>query len=794
MRERRGKRVVNTQLPILNLTLQYLLLLLFQGQTTVSFSLLNYHGLSERRNLCMLRRQYDGLFQRQLSLYRSKTYSSTTTIMPMSMSAPQQEQVTSSSSSSLHNGMENHERNNIALTNNKNDARTIMNAILARYGDDSNDDHHSKENGTGRTPLNPKWKKTRNYLYHACLSSSSKRKNTATRTTIKNPLTYDEVINVLNFLDTIFPQNVELICHILQTTPRILRKHPKLLQTNAQFLQELYGPQNLFQIAISRNPTLLIVSGVSNYPQQYYKTLDQQKRQNSNGCEDNENRIDQIQRYLEKELNLTKSQISTLKKRAIIFSIPYERFYNVMTLLQSILQNDDDDGEKCNGNNGETALAQIDTQMQQQQQQRQLRIQKVLWKIVSCHAQIFNLSVESNLQPRIQFIQDRCGFHKSNDWIQLLKSCPGLLGLSVQENLKPTIDFLSLVLTDTYHHHSNQDDDRENKHDQEDVDEHGNQNDVTEMEQILLRKCLLSHPQLLALSLKNLQRKVAYFDAIDKLEEREATTMIRPSMTTTSSSSSLACRIATKSPVIYSLSLEDNIIPKITFLAKVWGVMTPNAKLKTTFGLLKEWEKEELEAMNHNDNHELLLRRRQQQTLINNGAEQLKSQLPATRESLSKRLKEYPNVLTLSLEGNIQPTMDFFRQTGYIALDSDFNVVDTDSSVIGQDQGGINVRQNIPGRYIASSLFNRLLPRWHFYMQKFTAEMQETNQQSDDKNLPVNKPPLHILVGATDASFCDYVGCSLTELQEFTKVSAPRLKFSSQWDTWLRTGRPIDDA
>ncbi|CAJ1951458.1 unnamed protein product [Cylindrotheca closterium] len=124
-------------------------------------------------------------------------------------------------------------------------------------------------------------------------------------------------------------------------------------------------------------------------------------------------------------------------------------------------------------------------------------------------------------------------------------------------------------------------------------------------------------------------------------------------------------------------------------------------------------------------------------------------------------LQEYPNVLTLSVEGNIQPTMNFFNRTGYTVLDDDWQLV--------------KGNKRIPGRYIASSLFHRLLPRWHYCMKN-----------------DVPKPPLHIIVGSTDESFCQYLSLDIHQFALFQKEASPRLKFSSQFDTWLKTGRPID--
>jgi len=51
---------------------------------------------------------------------------------------------------------------------------------------------------------------------------------------------------------------------------------------------------------------------------------------------------------------------------------------------------------------------------------------------------------------------------------------------------------------------------------------------------------------------------------------------------------------------------------------------------------------------------------------------------------------------------------------------------------------------------------------------------------------------LHTLVGATDAAFCELMGIDVDRYWQYKTESIPRLKFSSQFDTWLKTGRPID--
>jgi hypothetical protein len=282
----------------------------------------------------------------------------------------------------------------------------------------------------------------------------------------------------------------------------------------------------------------------------------------------------------------------------------------------------------------------------------------------------------------MNFLMERCQLSKS-DAAALIKTSPGILGLSVEDNLRPTLDFLSTLL----------------------------ENDTC-----LLRKCLTGHAQLLALSLKNLQQKVDYFDAIDGQE---------------TSGTSLASRIAIRSPAVFSLSLRNNIIPTVEFLAKVWGTTPPKVC----------W---------HGD------------AITVTTAQALSSPPIQTKDSLSSLLQEFPTVLTLSLEGNIQPTLTFFNRTGYTSLSSDWRL---DPKL-----------RPIRGRYIASSLFNRLLPRWHHLIANGRVEM----------------PPLHLIVGATDRAFCEQMGFDFEDYALFKDQSVPRLKFSSQFDTWLKTGRPID--
>lgn len=458
------------------------------------------------------------------------------------------------------------------------------------------------------------WTKTRNYVYHA-----------------KEKLSLQQVAGVLDFLDVNFDN--EQIRSILQSSPRILRKNPKSkLKPTAKFLKQLYG-KDMFHEAVSRNPDLLLISGLG------YDTS-------------NDNPIEP---FLLRELQLSKNDVQKLQQTApFFFQIPLAKIKSVSTYLMDLLQDGDYSSDDA---------------------------VKVIAKVVLAHPHLFHLSVDANLQPRIDFLVKTCNLSSKNV-AALIKSSSGILGLSVEDNFKPTLYYLLQVLdsnTDAGHH--------------------------------ALNKCVLSHPPILALSQRNMEQKVKFFDAIDPGGD----------------GGSLAARIAMRSPVVYSLSLKDNILPTIEFLAKVWGARVPRVSWKTQDLVVVEPEPH-----------------------------------GCRDTTLGILLREYPGILTLSLEGNLQPTFNFYNKTGYTELDGDWNLV----------EGKVKVR----GRYIGASLFHRLLPRWHYWM---------------DQNSSV-KPPLHIIAGSTDANFCKLLGYDLEMYQEFKEESAPRLKFSSQFDTWLKTGRAID--
>ena len=470
------------------------------------------------------------------------------------------------------------------------------------------------------------WTKARNYIYHA-----------------SDKLTVDQVRQVVDFLNSLSPNDTELPKQIVQSSPRILRKNVQNnLKPTAKFLLGLWGTK-LFREALKRNPNLLLSSGIG-----------------SNGPVNRD-----VELLFVDRLQLKKADLKRLKQSAsFLFSQPTEKLAEVIDYFESILKAGSFPERKIPG---------------------------IIAKMTLANPQILRLSVKSNLEPRVEFLKLKCGFD-SADIASLIKtSGPVWIPLSVSANLEPTLDFFAKLVPD----------------------------------QAALRKSVLSHPAVLGLSIDNLNSKVDYFDAIDR---QGRCSMDDDEVKSKSSGASLASRMAVRCPAIYSLSLSNNIIPKVDFLALFWNTTSPHQ-------------------------------------LDDDG----NGRYEADSGSLATLLKEYPNVLTLSLEGNIQPTINFFNRTGYAKLDSDGRLIE----VAEQDKGTV-----IRGRYLAASLYNRLLPRWHFCIAKNIAEK--------------DMPPLHLLATATDLTFCKHYGFTVKEFQDFKTDSIPKLKFSSQFDTWLKTGRPID--
>ena len=182
--------------------------------------------------------------------------------------------------------------------------------------------------------------------------------------------------------------------------------------------------------------------------------------------------------------------------------------------------------------------------------------------------------------------------------------------------------------------------------------------------QELLRKCIWRKcPQILALSIDSLASKVEYYNSLGS-----NTTGVP-----------LASRIAFRHVNVLNMHVADNVVPKLEFLSKVWGVSFPSTGETT-------------DPYRDGDDQALLC------LLVGDQA----------------------TVLTLSLEKNLQPTMEFYNQTGYTELGDDWTL----------QKGG----HAIGGRYMTFSLSNRLLPRWHYFHQQREQEKEgEAPAHSRDK-------------------------------------------------------------
>jgi hypothetical protein len=167
------------------------------------------------------------------------------------------------------------------------------------------------------------------------------------------------------------------------------------------------------------------------------------------------------------------------------------------------------------------------------------------------------------------------------------------------------------------------------------------------------------------------------------------------------------------------------------------------------------------------------------------------------------------------MQGNIIPTLSFYNMTGYIKLDTHVRStrqIGNDLSIQQQQQSQQDYTMvSIRSRYIATSLYNRLLPRWHFLLEERERRKQQRQQlqyqilSTLEESIISNPasyqnnttafhllPSLHLLAGASDSNFCTQMKISLTEYLNYKEKEGARLKFTSQFDTWLKTGRPID--
>ena len=576
--------------------------------------------------------------------------------------------------------------------------------------------------------------------------SSSKLRQYLYKTNLST-ITLKQIQSVMSYLDSVLG-SAELTNAVLQSTPRIIRKSVETqLKPTVEFLQSIYS-DDLFLKAIERNPRLLVTSGVG---------YDGSKR--NAGGED-------VEKYLTTELGLAESAVTRLKRaNPTIFQFSVEgQIRPVADYLVLLFAATTGGGE----------LTQVQL----------AKARKLAGKVVKTCPAVLGLSVASNLMPKLNFLKARCGL----DHLALAKivdTYPELLGLSLSLNIQPTIDYLSNILLDCS---------------AEDLPDDAVEEDFAmwlEDAQEPLRKCISRHPQIFGLSIENLRSKVSYFDKIDSIisvdaaldimakEEWKGQKENEQSHNKHVKVQSLAARVLSAAPSTYSLSLENNIIPKTECLAKLWG-----ADISAGADLVLETIRDD-----------------------ENGC-RLKSLLPKSN-ILRSALSEYPPVLTLSIEGNLLPTIDFYNRTGYVHLDQEGRATSflDDDEENNSDRLGTSV---IRARYLATSLFNRLLPRWHYYKtqrpdsSEYTSLVDDplcsidtvgNNEANGDATSGGNncqnearasRPPLHLLAGASDAQFCAKCNFELESYEQYRQDEAGKLKFNWQFAEWVKTGRPID--
>ncbi|KAK1741147.1 hypothetical protein QTG54_008399 [Skeletonema marinoi] len=260
----------------------------------------------------------------------------------------------------------------------------------------------------------------------------------------------------------------------------------------------------------------------------------------------------------------------------------------------------------------------------------------------------------------------------------------------------------------------------------------------------LLAKIVTNHPNLLQLDVDSNLRSTAQFlrDYCDLTDSELAT-------------------VVGSNPSILGLAVDGNLRPKMQLL---------------TMFLKRARNKAAAAAMDYFDDIDV------------------KSNTGKSDNTLAVRLlATAPSVMD-----NIQQTLSFYNMTGYIDLPNKEGMTTENAG-------------NVRSRYIATSLYNRLLPRWNFLLKEqerkeqllgvLAAKTDDTSRAEATKyHLPSSKtprdkvllPPIHLLAGASDEVFCRQLNLSLSEYSAFKEEAAPRLKFNSQFELWLKTGRPID--
>ena len=404
--------------------------------------------------------------------------------------------------------------------------------------------------GSGTTSKQ-QWAKTRNYLYHYRANSKQPRNTTTSvvRTTKRvrtKHLSLETVQQIIHFLETNFPKDRQLQAHILQTSPRILSQYHSIesrLLPTMELLRRLYGnlPDRhgvqgmMIYEAIWRNTNLLLVRGVG-----YGGGGWEGETNNSSGGRATttmEEDSTTMNEYLMNDLGVSSAGISKLKQsHPALFQVSLNQTVKpVVQFLRSIFQH------------------------------RSKPMYHPMARIITNHPMLFHLDVDTNLAPKARFLQSFCGMN-DKELADVIATTPGILGVSLEHNLRVTLQFLLDALTI----------------DSETNPTVSNSNRRKNESIARLKKCLVKHPQILGLSLENLSAKLSYFDQLDQRSNHKKGT--------------LSSRILLVAPSTYSLSL-TNLAEKIQYLAAIW----------------------DCEAA-----------------------------------SLSDHLRVYPQILTLSMEGNIK--------------------------------------------------------------------------------------------------------------------------------------------
>jgi hypothetical protein len=715
------------------------------------------------------------------------------------------------------------------LSSSPSDVREIMDFIRRTFPDEKNENENGdeKDNGVG-------WSRTRNYLYRhraSCrraallhppppspveMDERGRRDRNGSRSR-SGQLTTRSVSLVLSFLGEAFPNRPDLHARILKNTPRILGRWESIdsrLWPTVDFLRGLYGGMTvassgggtarvddgdvdddgwgMFHEAIYRNTDLLLVRGVGYASAAIDDNDDDGAPRRRNGrarvrrrgaCDgggtvayedcasmtmedvgsacDGGSTADEtnnaVEGYLRNELGvlMSSSDVAKLKRdRPTLFQLsldgtvrPAVDYLRSLLLLLETDGGGDDDVSSLVDSDETAPSSSHSSSSSSSRWNRKAR--RVLKRVVTNHPTLLQLDVESNLRPTACFLRDSCGFNDA-ELAMVISATPGLLGLSVSRNIGPTIGYIRDILADGDCGAGTPDDDGCEE------DREGRKDEL----RMSLRRCILKHPQILSLSLDNLRAKREYFDDIDRAGTPSQTKDDAEGGEAKKNKTTLAARIVVAAPSTYSLSLTENIVPKVEYLARLWGGDN------RTKDVIECWGR---------------------------------------RNSLSDNLREFPVILTLSLEDNIIPTLSFFNMTGYIRLDINSMPQINESPIHRQ-------KVVIRSRYMATSLYNRLLPRWHFLLQEREKQqlswhahirsegasdastyaaapvLWEISSSSNSAHLP----PLHLLAGANDEVFCREMKLSLKEYLEFKKEAVARLKFASQFDRWLKTGRPID--